>query len=395
MADNKFPLDGVRVLDFTQVMMGPSATQMLGDWGADVIKVERPKYGDLARAYFGSRTEPVPFNPVFCSLNRNKRSITLNTKNKGGIEAVYKLVEQMDVVINNFRPGVMDRMGLGYEKLKDINPRIIFASGSGFGDSGPNVSKGGQDVLAQAMTGVMTRKPDNSNPTAIFGTTLCDYTAGMHLVQGILAALLMREKTGEGQMIKVSLYDSMLAMQMQEAAMILEENYELNWSAMPLTGAFETSDGALVLVGAFKPNPLQDICRVLGLEDLSKIYSDFDSQRANKKLIQDSFRKAFLKNTTEYWLERLEEEDLLCAPIRNLREALDDPQTKHNEMVTDVPLNNNLTARLIGSPVKLSAVQFKVRHSPPDLGQDTHNILQEYGFDDSQIKAMKDQGDLG
>ena len=395
MADNKFPLDGVRVLDFTQVMMGPSATQMLGDWGADVIKVERLKYGDLARAYFGSRTEPVPFNPVFCSLNRNKRSITLNTKNKGGIEAVYKLVEQMDVVINNFRPGVMDRMGLGYEKLKEINPRIIFASGSGFGDSGPNVSKGGQDVLAQAMTGVMTRKPDNSNPTAIFGTTLCDYTAGMHLVQGILAALLMREKTGEGQMVKVSLYDSMLAMQMQEAAMILEENYELNWSAMPLTGAFETSDGALVLVGAFKPNPLQDICRVLGLEDLSKTYSDFDSQRANKKLIQDSFRKAFLKNTTEYWLERLEEEDLLCAPIRNLREALDDPQTKQNEMVTDVPLNNNLTARLIGSPVKLSAVQFKVRHSPPDLGQDTHNILQEYGFDDSQIKAMKDQGDLG
>jgi formyl-CoA transferase len=301
----------------------------------------------------------------------------------------------MDVVINNFRPGVMDRMGLGYEKLKEINPRIIFASGSGFGDSGPNVSKGGQDVLAQAMTGVMTRKPDNSNPTAIFGTTLCDYTAGMHLVQGILAALLMREKTGEGQMVKVSLYDSMLAMQMQEAAMILEENYELNWSAMPLTGAFETSDGALVLVGAFKPNPLQDICRVLGLEDLSKTYSDFDSQRANKKLIQDSFRKAFLKNTTEYWLERLEEEDLLCAPIRNLREALDDPQTKHNEMVADVPLNNNLTARLIGSPVKLSAVQFKVRHSPPDLGQDTHNILQEYGFDDSQIKAMKDQGDLG
>ncbi len=395
MGENKLPLDGVHILDFTQVMMGPSATQMLGDWGADVIKVERPKYGDLARAYFGSLPEPVPYNPVFVSLNRNKRSITLNTKNPGAIEAIYKLVEKVDVVVSNFRPGVMERMGLGYEKLQQINPRVIFASGSGFGESGPKVHKGGQDVLAQALTGVMMRKSNESIPTAIYGTTLCDYTAGMHLVQGILAALLMREKTGEGQVVNVSLYDSMLAMQMQEAAMILAEGYELNWSAMPLTGAFETSDGALVLVGAFKANPLQDICVALSLEDLSVHYPDLESQRANKKTLQDTFRTAFLTKTTEHWLEKLEAQDLLCAPIHNLQQALEDPQTAHNELIADVPVDNGLTARLVASPVKLSKAPFTVRHAPPSLGRDTKTILAEFGFDQDQIQAMAVRGDLG
>lgn len=395
MDENKLPLTGIRVLDFTQVFMGPCATQMLGDWGADVIKVERPKYGDLSRAYYGSLPDPVPFNPVYCSLNRNKRSITLNTKNRGAIEAIYRLIEDCDVVVSNFRPGVMDRLGLGYEKLNAINPRIIFASGSGFGESGPNVHKGGQDVLAQAMTGVMMRKADESLPTAIYGTTLCDYTAGMHLVQGILAALLMRERTGAGQMVNVSLYDSMLAMQMQEAAMILAENYELNWSAMPLSGAFETSDSALVLVGAFKLNPLQDICKALNLEDLSEQYPDHESQRDHKQVLQATFQATFATNTTEYWLARLEAQDLLCAPIRSLQQALEDPQTLHNELLANVPVNESLTARMVASPVKLSKAPFTVRHAPPALGQDTQNILQEFGFEQTQIQEMEASGDLG
>lgn len=201
------PLDGIRILDFTQVMLGPCATQMLGDFGADIIKIERPGAGDLSRNFFGEISEEAQNNAVYSSLNRNKRSMTIDTKSEAGKQIVYDLVKHSDVVVNNFRAGVMDRLGFGYETLKEINPRIIFASGTGFGSTGPYAHKGGQDVLAQAMSGVMEKTSDPSIPQSIYPTTLCDYSAGMHLVQGVLAALLAREKTGVGQKVDVSLYE--------------------------------------------------------------------------------------------------------------------------------------------------------------------------------------------
>ena len=249
------PLDGVRVLDFSQVMMGPCCTQMLGDYGADVIKIERAEGGDLSRWSVGDDPDGGN-NPVFASLNRNKRSVALNLKRAEDREIVLRLAETADVVVNNFRPGVMDRMGFGYEALRAVNPRIVYAVGTGYGLDGPNVHKGGQDVLAQAMSGVMHRRADPSLPLSVYPTALADYAAGMHLVQGILLALLQREKTGEGQQIAVSLFNSMLAMQMQEAAAWMMRGQDLNWAAMPLCGVFETTDGAIVMVGAFKKNPL-------------------------------------------------------------------------------------------------------------------------------------------
>ena len=244
------PLEGVRVLDFTQVMMGPCCTQMLGDYGADVIKIERAGMGDLSRWSVGEDPDGGN-NPVFASLNRNKRSLALDLKSESDREVVRRLVETADVVVNNFRPGVMERMGFGYEDLKRINPRIIWAMGSGYGPDGPYVrkGKGGQDVLAQAMTGAMHRRSGPEIPLSVYPTALADYAAGMHLVQGILLALLQRGRTGEGQRISVSLYNSMLAMQMQEAAMHLMRGRELNWAAYPLSGVFETTDGAIVMVG--------------------------------------------------------------------------------------------------------------------------------------------------
>src|SRR5437868_10625076 len=264
---NDLPLAGVRVIDFTQVMLGPVCTQMLGDYGADVIKIERKGAGDLSRSTF----EPVAGhdNPVFWSLNRNKRSAALDLKDADHMTAVRALIAGADVVVNNFRAGVMDRMGLGYEDCRRLNSRIIYAVGTGFGETGPYSHKGGQDVLAQAMSGVMARRADDALPLSIYATTFADYSAGMHLVQGILLALLQRARTGEGQKVSVSLYNSMLAAQMQEAAMILNADAEINWAAMPLTGVFETRDGALVVVGAFKANPLRDICAALEIDDLS------------------------------------------------------------------------------------------------------------------------------
>ncbi len=172
------------------------------------------------------------------------------------------------MVVNNFRAGVMERMGLGYDELRRLNPRLIYAVGTGFGLTGPYAHKGGQDVLAQAMSGVMARRSHEGEPLSVYATTFADYSAGMHLVQGVLLALLQRQKTGRGQRFSVSLLDSMLAAQTQEAATQLMRDSELNWGAMPLSGVFETSDGALVMVGAFKANPLKDIAAALDVAGL-------------------------------------------------------------------------------------------------------------------------------
>lgn len=370
------PLDGIRVIDFTQVMLGPSCTQVLADYGAEVIKIEKIKIGDLSRWSLGSDPDGLN-NPVFCSLNRNKKSLALDLKDPTAKKTVLTLIETADVVVSNFRPGVMERMGFGYEDLKKINPRLIYAVGTGFGLSGPYQHKGGQDVLAQAVSGVMRRKSDSSHPTSIYATPLADYSAGMHLVQGILLALLQRDKTGEGQQVAVSLYNSMIAMQMQEGTTHLMRQKDLNWGAFPLTGVFETTDGAIVMVGAFKPNPLRDICEALEIEDLSQYshYKDFDAQMARRPELQAIFRDNFAKNSTAHWIERLEGVDILCAPVRSLPEALKDEQTIINKMILEAGETPAGPIRLIGSPIDMSSAQVTVRISPPRLGQHNDEIL--------------------
>ena len=370
------PLDGIRVIDFTQVMLGPSCTQVLADYGAEVIKIEKVKIGDLSRWSLGSDPDGLN-NPVFCSLNRNKKSLALDLKDPTARKTTLALLETADVVVNNFRPGVMERMGFGYEDLKKINPRLIYAVGTGFGLTGPYQHKGGQDVLAQAVSGVMRRKSDSSHPTSIYATPLADYSAGMHLVQGILLALLQRDKTGEGQQVAVSLYNSMIAMQMQEGTTHLMRQKDLNWGAFPLTGVFETTDGAIVMVGAFKPNPLRDICEALEIEDLSQYphYKDFDAQMARRPELQAIFRDNFAKNSTAHWIERLEGVDILCAPVRSLPEALKDEQTIINKMILEAGETPAGPIRLIGSPIDMYAAQVTVRISPPQLGQHNDEIL--------------------
>jgi formyl-CoA transferase len=375
--DAGLPLAGIRVIDFTQVMMGPVCTQMLADHGADVIKVERKGAGDLSRSTF----EPVAGqdNPIFCSLNRNKRSVEIDLRDASQVALVKALIADADVVTNNFRAGVMERLGLGYEDCRALNPRIVYAVGTGFGETGPYSHKGGQDVLAQALTGVMARRADNAIPVSIYPTALADYTAGMHMVQGILFALLQRERTGEGQKISVSLYNSMLAMQMQEAAMIMMADSEVNWAAMPLSGVFDTQTGPLVLVGAFKPNPLRDICTALGLPDLSldPRYGTHDRRMANKAELHQLFRERFATNTRDHWLQRLEEQDLLSAPVRDMREALVDPQTLHNGMILDGGTAGGRPLRFIASPIQMSGTTTGLRRKPPRLGEHTLEILDE------------------
>ncbi|MEQ8514395.1 MAG: CoA transferase [Chromatocurvus sp.] len=374
---DNLPLSGIRVIDFTQVMLGPSATQMLGDYGADVIKVENPKGGELSRKSFGGVDEAALNNPVFCSLNRNKRSLAVDLRTKEGRDVILGLAETADVMVNNFRAGVMEKMGLDYDSVKAINPRIVYASGTGYGPLGPYAHKGGQDVLAQAMSGVMNRRSDISQPITVYPTALCDYTAGMHLVQGVLLALMAREKTGEGRRIDVSLYDSMIAMQMQEAASHMNAGKEINWAEMPLTGVFETSDGALVMVGAFKQNPLRDICSVLGIDDLSMEFPDLQSQRAAKPKLREKFSAVFAQETTAYWIEKLEEKDLLCSPVRSLEETLKDQQTRINGMVVTMEHPVHGAMEVVGSTLHISGIEVSVRRHPPRIGEHNDEILAE------------------
>ena len=373
----ELPLAGIKVIDFTQVMMGPVATQMLADYGADVIKIERPGTGDLSRTSFPN--DPAGLTgPIYCSLNRNKRSVVLDTRKPEDRAAVLRLLETADVVVNNFRPGVMERMGFGYEELAKRNPRLIYAVGTGFGLSGPYSHKGGQDVLAQAMSGVMSRRSDPSLPLSVYATTFADYSAGMHLVQGVLLALLQRQKTGRGQRLSVSLFDSMLAAQTQEAAAQLMRGREVNWGAMPLTGVFETSDGALVMVGAFKADPIADIGEALDLPALKQDvrFKSHALQVENKPALHQIFRERFKSNSTAYWIERLEAQDLLCSPVRSLAEALADEQTAINGMVIECD-GAVERVRVVGSPIHLEDAPVAIRVPPAQLGQHTAEVLAE------------------
>jgi formyl-CoA transferase len=270
-------------------------------------------------------------------------------------------------------------MGFGYQALSELNPRLIWAQGTGFGESGPYRHKGGQDILAQAYSGVMYRRPDPDDEFKIYATTMGDFSAGMHLVQGVLLALLARERTGRGQRVEVSLYDSMLSAQMQEACMQLNRGFEVNWGAMPLSGVFPTTDGAVCMVGAFKSNPLQDISIALELdEDLSQRpeFATLELQMKARRELQQIFRDRFATNTTAYWMDRLEGQDLLSAPVKSLAEALQDEQTTANGMIIDIGTDaRGNTMRAMGSPVHLSDTPARVRHRPPRLGEHTDEVL--------------------
>ncbi|WP_268928581.1 CoA transferase [Microbacterium sp. KUDC0406] len=348
-----------------------------------------PRGGDLSRT--GVLADTGGDNPVFLALNRNKRGIVVDLTTTAGREAVTDLIRSADVVVSNFRPGVMERLGFGADAVAELNPRAIWACGSGFGSSGPYAHKGGQDILGQSYSGVMKRLADPSYPVTIYATPIADYTAGLHLVQGILLALLHRERTGVGQSVEVSLYNSMLAMQMQEATTRLMFDQELNWALMPLSGCFPTSDAEIVIIGAFKENPLADICRALDLPDLSaeERFGTLDELKQNRREIRGIIGDRLREDTAAHWLAALEREDVLCGPVRTLTEALQDPQTAHNGMILEFEDQDGRTVRTIAPPITLSDVPALVRHAPPRLGEHSEEILRELGYDDARISTMK------
>lgn len=391
-------LENIKILDLTRVIAGPYCGAMLADLGADVIKIELPGRGDDARAY-GPYVNGESL--YYGNLNRNKRGITLNLKSEEGKEIFRKLAKDADVVIENYRPGVMDKLGLGYEELKKINPRLIYAAVSGFGSYGRYSKRPGYDIISQAMGGLMsvTGHPGNG-PTRV-GSAIGDVLGGMNLVIGILAALQARHTTGEGQRVDVSLIDSVIA-SLENAY----QRYEVSgqnpvrmgnaYASIAPYDSYEASDGWLV-IGCGNDKLYKQFCdNILHMPELvDDPRFDCNVNRvANnlelKEIIQDNFTH---KHTVKECVDMILGAGIPAGPIYNVSDIMEDPHIRDDREMF-IHVNHPVMGDVIlnGNPVKLSDTKVGIRFPSPTLGQHNHEVFSELGYSDEEIAALGEKG---
>ncbi len=392
------PLEGIRVLDVSRVLAGPFCTMILGDLGAEVIKVEEPRVGD------GTRAWGPPFikgeSAYFLSINRNKKSITVNLKHPKGREIIYKLAEKSDVFIENFRPGVAERLGVDYEAISKVNPKIIYCSISGFGQTGPYRDKPAYDLLIQAMSGFMSFTGEPGRPPVRIGVAIMDLGAGMYAAISILAALRAREITGKGQRIDISLLDTAVSWLTYMAMNYFAtgRNPRKMGSAHPNIvpyQCFEDRDGRYFAVAVGTDEHWKRLCKALGRDEWieNPKYSTNPKRVENRDELIGELEKIFKSKSRDEWLKTLEEHRVPCAPVYEVSEVLSDPQVIHRKMVIEVDHPKIGKLKQLGFPMKLSETPCEIRYPPPLLGQHTREILKELlEFSDEEIDELEREG---
>jgi len=393
------PLEGIRVLDFTHALAGAYGTMLLGDLGADVIKVEAPT-GDGARRQ-GPRVDGV--STYFFSLNRGKKGVVINLRTDRGREIALEMVKLVDVVAENFSPGTMDRLGLGYDVLKQHNPGVIYAALSGFGQTGPYREKPALDIIVQAMGGLMSITGEEGGEPARSGVSIGDIGGGVFLTIGILAALQERNKSGQGQMLDLSMLDCQIA--------LLENAYVRHFATgeipqrkgskhqvAAIHQAFPTKDGYLAMtVGGLEPWTvfLEKIGRLDILPE--EKYHDRYSRAQNIKELEPIIIEALSEKTTSEWVKVFEDAGFPCGPLNNIAEAAKDPQVLHRNMFVDLPCPGTEPGHLkvSNTPFKLSRTPPEVTEGAPSIGQHTEEVLSSLlGMSQEEITSLKDEGVL-
>ena len=389
-------LEGVRVLDCSQILAGPFCSMLLADMGADVIKIEKPNGGDDTR-----RMGP-PFidteSAAFLAMNRNKRSVVLNFKEPAGVDAMKKLVEDADIIIENYRTGVMQRLGLGYEDLKAINPGIIYCSISGFGRTGPYAKRGGYDLIAQAMSGIMSFTGVPDTPPVKAGVPVADMNAGMFSVYGILAAYIHKLKTGEGQYLEISLLEAALAYTVWESAGYFATGEvagplgSSHRNSAPYQG-LKTSDGYIVVGAPNQPN-WERLAMAFGCSELiaREEYSDNAGRLVNRARLEEELELTTTQKTTDEWLVILEEAGVPAGPILNMEQIWADPQVQDRGMEAVLEHPTAGTTKNIGLAAKLYGTPGRITKPAPLLAQHTREVLLGAGYTADEIDALGESG---
>ena len=391
MSERSGPLSHIRVLDLTIARAGPTAVRLLADWGADVIKIEAPRAG--SRSITGARRGPDEQN-----LHRNKRSLFLNLKSDEGRRVFMRLAERSDVVVENFRSDVKFRLGVDYESVRGVNPAIIYASISGFGQSGPYADRPGVDQIVQGMAGLMSITGTPGSGPMRAGIAVSDTSAGMFLGQGILLALLHRERTGEGQWVHTSLLEAMLAKldfqgaRYTMAGEVPQQQGNQHPTMVPM-GTFEAEDG-LVNIAASSARMWEGFCTALNATGLAEDYPDAKTRFANRDELVVRINELTRQHTVAELEDRLNAHGVPCGAINDVAAAFEDPQSRHLVMAASAPHPEAGDLDLVRSPINLAAFPHpgRLRSAAPDPGADSDTILAEFGFDEAARRQLRDEG---
>lgn len=391
-------LEGIRVLDMTNVLSGPFATLHLSLLGAEVIKIENPKGGDLAR-----KLGNVPnynqelMGTSFLAQNANKKSLTLNLKAEEGKEIFRKLVKTADVVVENFRPGVTARLGLSYDDLSKINPKIIYCAISGFGQTGPDAFKPAYDQIIQGLSGVMAINGDERLNPLRAGFPVCDTVGGMNAAFAIMAALFYRERTGEGQFIDIALLDSIMPLMGWVAANLLIGGQQPvllgndNFTAAP-SGMFKTKDG-YINIAANKQEQWEDLVDELGIPELKTDprFEERDTRKSNRFILTSLIEDKLCQKTTTHWVNVLNKKGIPSGDVLSLEEALSSEQTRHRKVIEEVETPGVGQIKIFNMTAKFSKSPAEITNPPPRFSEHTHEILKDLNYCDEEIQELKEK----